>query len=185
MDPYLDNNSSRKLPLGLLAAMLLLFASGMIMFGVERISRRAKLVSLGWMPPNGEEARARSQGRHIVYWFSADWCEPCRAMERNTLADKRVISAIAGGCLLILVKDVKHEEGRNPPSIERLQRRYNVNAFPTFVIAQYTGEEIARLEGYKTPEEFTTFIRLAFRKRNRMPPAIVPEPPNDRKHTPR
>jgi thioredoxin-related protein len=63
----------------------------------------------------------------------------------------------------VRVIDRQQEEGRNPPDVEALQRRYRVRAFPTVIIADASGNELARMEGFKGRSEFEAMVRPFFR----------------------
>ena len=54
----------------------------------------------------------------------------------------------------VRLTDRQREEGRNSRSVEELERRYGVKAFPTVIFADADGTERARMEGYGGREEF-------------------------------
>jgi thioredoxin-related protein len=61
------------------------------------------------------------------------------------------------------VIDRQREEGRNPPGIEALQKRYEIRAFPTIVFAETDGRESARMEGFSGRAAFLEIMRGAAR----------------------
>jgi protein-disulfide isomerase-like protein with CxxC motif len=62
------------------------------------------------------------------------------------------------------VIDRQREDGRNSPNIDELHRRYNVQAFPTLIVADAAGREISRMEGYAGRERLEAFLADAVRK---------------------
>ena len=59
------------------------------------------------------------------------------------------------------VVDRQREDGRNTPAIDELQRRYAVNAFPTLVVVDGSGQAVARAEGYGGKMRLTAFLDAA------------------------
>jgi thioredoxin-related protein len=54
--------------------------------------------------------------------------------------------------------DRAREAGRNPPAIEELQRRYSIVAFPTLIVADGDGRQVARFEGYRGHAALVRFL---------------------------
>jgi thioredoxin-related protein len=48
--------------------------------------------------------------------------------------------------------------------IAELQQRYSVTAFPTLVVADPSGRELARMEGYMGKERLAKFLEEAGKK---------------------
>jgi len=63
--------------------------------------------------------------------------------------------------MLFLGPDRVREDGRNPPDIAELQRRYEVSVFPTVVIAAPDGRLIAKHEGFRSPQALAEFLAEA------------------------
>ena len=61
--------------------------------------------------------------------------------------------------------DRKREDGKNPPAIDELERRYSVNGFPTLVVATSDGRLIARLNGYPGRKSLLYFLEESSRKK--------------------
>jgi len=54
--------------------------------------------------------------------------------------------------------DRAREDGKNPAAIEELQRRYSIVAFPTLIVADGDGHQVARLEGYRGRAALERFL---------------------------
>jgi thiol:disulfide interchange protein DsbD len=120
----------------------------------------AAALALGWPAPPGiawapysaavvEEARAG--GRPVVIDFSADWCLPCKELDRITFRDPRVVEAAAP--FTALRADVTRFAA---PEVEEVRKRYDVLGVPTVLFLNAAGEEVAeaRVTGYVGASEF-------------------------------
>jgi thiol:disulfide interchange protein len=101
-----------------------------------------------WVALAASEDAARASRRPILYNFTADWCGPCKRLERDVFADARSARWLGEQFVPVRVLDREREEGRNPDDVEQLQLRFGVQAFPTLVVVGADGAVLARLEGY-------------------------------------
>ena len=81
--------------------------------------------------------------------FYADWCSPCIAMEKGTYPDDRVVSEMRD-FVAIKVDTQKRID---------IEKKYGVEYYPTVVLLDPEGREIARYIGYLRPEEMVLFIK--------------------------
>ena len=117
-----------------------------------------------WRPSEGASAAARSEGKPVLYDFTAAWCPPCHRLDTEGWGDSRAASLVNASYLPVRIVDREREEGKNPASIAELQRRYSVTAFPTLVVVDPDGREIAKFEGYGNKENLIRFLEETRKK---------------------
>ena len=93
-------------------------------------------------------SEASSTNRKLVIAFYSEGCSPCAAMDRSVLGTPAVHAALAG---FVPVRVNAWEE-------RDLTARYGVPVTPTFVVADSSGNPLARVEGYHSVPEFVRFL---------------------------
>jgi thiol:disulfide interchange protein len=101
-----------------------------------------------WRTLEAGLAEARATNRPILYDFTAEWCPPCRLLQRQVFADPQAAGEIEARFVPVRVLDRQREEGRNERWVDSLQARYRVNSFPTLIVAGMDGSETRRIEGF-------------------------------------
>ena len=119
---------------------------------------------ISWRPQGAAAAAARSEGKPVLYDFTAAWCQPCHRLDTEGWGDASVASLVNGSYLPARVVDREREDGKNEAAIAELQRRYSVRAFPTLVVADADGREIARFEGYGGKQKLVQFLEDSLTK---------------------
>jgi thioredoxin 1 len=114
---------------------------------------------VAWRPHEKAAAAARSEGKPVLYDFTAAWCQPCHRLDTEGWEDSGVASLVNGSYLPARVVDREREDGKNTAAITELQRRYSVRAFPTLVVADADGREIAKYEGFPGKERLVQFLQ--------------------------
>jgi thiol:disulfide interchange protein len=166
--------STRHTPrlLWLIAAALL---AARIATGVAESRRPLEAADLvRWRPIAGAIEEARGSGKPLLYDFTADWCPPCRVMQREVFADRNGARLINTMFVPVRVLDRQREEGRNPPDVAGLQARYRVEAFPTLVVVSAQGEDPTVIRGYRGAPALQRELMEAAMKHRLGKPATAP-----------
>ena len=131
---------------------ILLVAGSVVYFVVSAHSRPA----VSW--DSYEEARmeqALKGPKPLVLDASADWCVPCREMDRTTFSDPEVIAVSRKAVMIRL------DLTRRNPAQDDLLRRYSIKGVPTILFFNSDGVEVRELraESYLDKEEFLARFR--------------------------
>jgi thioredoxin:protein disulfide reductase len=100
-------------------------------------------------------AAARNDHKPVVLDFSADWCVPCREMERTTFTDPAVIKGARGFLLM------RANLTADNPSNQALIKHFNVQGVPTTIFINPSGQVRERRVGYIGPADFLKYLRTS------------------------
>ena len=91
------------------------------------------------------QAKAASERKLVMIEFYASWCGWCKKLESRTLADERVVRALAA---VVPVRLAAERGGRGDAD------RMRVRGFPVIVFLTADGREVGRISGYLDAEHF-------------------------------
>ena len=127
-----------------------------------------------WEHLENAPALSARAGKPILYDFTAAWCAPCHKLDKEAWGDDGIAGKVNSGFIAARVVDRQREDGKNAASIQDLQRRFSIQAFPTLIVADSSGREIARSEGFRDKESVAKFLDDA----RSAPPGKVIAPQN-------
>ncbi len=108
--------------------------------------------SVAWQPYS-EEAVAEINNRGVIIDFYADWCIPCKELDALTFSDPEVIKVSEE------FETYKADLTETlSPEVEQLREKYKIVGVPTVLILNSKGEEVERITGFVTAEEFLNII---------------------------
>jgi thiol:disulfide interchange protein DsbD len=103
-----------------------------------------------WMPydPN-TISRGAVEKRPLILDFYADWCSPCKALEKKVFRDPEVV-ALSREFLTVRVDLTRHH-----PQQEEILKRYNIRGVPAilFMNSQGIEERALRIQSFVGPGE--------------------------------
>jgi thiol:disulfide interchange protein len=142
---------------------LFVFLTMLLVWRVSRTPRRAHPDLIQWVAPADAARASRASGKPILYDFTAEWCGPCRRLDRDVFQDAELAQRINLQFVPVRLVDRRREEGRNPPEVESLQTRYGVRAFPTIIFSDADGNVKQRVSGYGGRSRFEDVLAAAVR----------------------
>jgi thiol:disulfide interchange protein len=103
-------------------------------------------------------SQARRERKLIVLVFSAEWCAPCKRMEKTTFAEATVKELLTR-CVIVRVDTDQERE---------LARRFGVVGLPDIRFISPNGRVLHRLRGFQNAEsiiaELTRLVHLIERR---------------------
>jgi thiol-disulfide isomerase/thioredoxin len=133
----------------------------LVTIATDRNRKKGSAGLVQWQPHETALAVSGKTGRPVLYDFTAAWCAPCHRLDTEAWGDSEIAGTVNSGFVPARVVDRQEEEGHNAPAVEALQKLYRVEAFPTLVIADSSGREIARSEGFRGREAIHRFLKDA------------------------
>lgn len=100
--------------------------------------------------------RARAEEKPMLVSFITSWCGYCREMERTTWKDAEVVRSL--GELVTVRVDAEEGLERDGFSGRELAARHQVYGYPTLLMLDADGREIARTGGYQDPAQFLSWL---------------------------
>jgi thiol:disulfide interchange protein DsbD len=95
--------------------------------------------------------KAKNEQKPVIMDFYADWCIPCKELDKFTFSDSRVIEASSDFVTLkVDLTSFQSEE------TSKLREKYSIKGVPTILFLSASGEEISelRLSGYEDADKF-------------------------------
>jgi thiol-disulfide isomerase/thioredoxin len=106
--------------------------------------------------------RAKTEKKPIFYMAYADWCPHCKNIKATTLKDVEVISFMNTNYVFAGLNFEK-------PGSEDFKTKYNVKTFPTFLVLDENGVELARFTGELKKEKFIAEAKIALNPKQQLP----------------
>lgn len=117
-----------------------------------------------------ETALSESQRlkRPLLLHFHADWCVPCRRMDRDVLNSPELVAQLKQSFVGVKVDADKHPE---------LLKKYGVRSLPSDVVVSPDGKILIQTQGY---QDKGNYVARLDRLRQRLGPQVGTEEPGEK-----
>ncbi len=111
-------------------------------------------------------ARAASEKKMVLLDFTgSDWCPPCKKLDKETFS-QTAFKDFAEKKLVLVELDFPNSKPQSPKVKQQnneLQAKYGIEGYPTLVLLDPSGKEIARRVGFFPggPEAFIKWVENA------------------------
>ncbi len=107
------------------------------------------------------KAKAGSEGKLFFVEFYADWCTPCKWMDKTTFQNETVATQLNSNYVPLKL-DIESMEGQD------LKKQYEVNILPTILIFNSQGRMIERIEKTLSSESMISMLSFHNNPENRI-----------------
>jgi thiol:disulfide interchange protein DsbD len=103
-------------------------------------------------------SQAKENSKPVILDFYADWCIPCKELDKFTFSDERIIAQSEN--FLMLKADLTHFQTEQTSEI---REKYKIRGVPTIVFIDNSGKEISnlRLIEYEDADQFLQRMSMA------------------------
>lgn len=101
-----------------------------------------------WTTYDAALRQSNENGKPVLLDFRAEWCEGCQLLKREVFNDPAAGLTVKAAVIPVAVLDRVRENDENPPEVEALQRRYQVEEFPTLIVFSPVSGRTLRQQGY-------------------------------------
>ncbi len=108
--------------------------------------------TLQWLDIEKAQALAKSQKKPVLVDVYAEWCGPCKSMEKNVFPDDSVQLILKSRYVLAKIN------GDDPVLGDTLRKQFHIRAYPTYIVLTPAGRERKRYVGFYPRSPFIAWL---------------------------
>jgi thiol-disulfide isomerase/thioredoxin len=108
--------------------------------------------ALEWLDIEHAQTIAMSQKRPVLVDVYAEWCGPCKNMEKNVFPDDSVQLILKSRYVLAKIN------GDDPALGDTLRKQFHIKAYPTYIVLTPAGRERKRHVGFYPRSPFIEWL---------------------------
>jgi thiol:disulfide interchange protein DsbD len=112
-----------------------------------------KTNTVEWVPFADAAQYAKEKNKLIYIDFYADWCQPCKQMDKSTFTNDSVITLLKNE---FIATRINVDE---PLFGQPMMKKYNISAMPTALLLGSDQQEVRRYVGFMNAEEFIVWLK--------------------------
>lgn len=112
--------------------------------------------NLEWQKYTETEFQAAVGKKPVIIDFYADWCIPCKELDKMTFSNEQVITE--GKRFAAFKGDLTKSAS---PEVEAVKKKFNIIGVPTVIILDAQGKEVTRVTGFMPAEKFLPLMQQA------------------------
>ena len=148
-----DQDSTTSMPRALLVVAALLLS---VRIAAEVMPERHEPDLVAWRDAAPAPTDALGS-RPTLYYFSADWCQPCRRLDDEVFRDPEMAAYVNEVFVPVRVMVGNEDREKRAPAIRELMERHHVTSFPTLIVER-PGRKPARMQGYPSRRKVVAFL---------------------------
>lgn len=167
-----ESGSTRALPRWLVVAVPLLLGARVASGLYEKNHPSVPATLVAWVPLEQAEALSRERNLPIFYEVSAEWCVPCKLLDRDVFNNDFAARHINARYIPVRVTDRTNEDGDNVPAVKELIEKYKAFGFPSLIVVSPDGKNVRGKFGYDGYTDTMNFLRLPTPSSGRRAPPL-------------
>lgn len=148
------------IPISVMVLFVVAIAARLSCKALDTASAASKS-QIAWRKPEFVEGYDKSAQKLLLFDFTAQWCGPCKRMDKTTFLNRRITEIIGREFEAVRVIDREQEDGKNNSLVDELQKDYSVYGFPTVVVALPDRTTVSWRSGYLDPKDMASFLEKA------------------------